>query len=341
MALLLAACLEYDQELPKWRIFRHPVDGQTMKAGRVHAFGPPSAISFEDIPIPAPGAGEILVRVAAAGVGPWDGWIRAGKSALPQPLPLTLGSDLSGIVETVGPGVTSFQNGDVVFGVTNSQFTGAYAEFAIAQAGMIATKPSAIDNLAAASLPVIAVTAWQALFDEAKLQAGQRVLIHGAAGNVGSLAVQFGRQAGLHVIVTASAGDEDYLRTLGAEQIVDYQADRFEDKVGQVDAVIDLVGGETQARSFAVLKPGGALISAVSQPDQEQAKRLGVRAAFFLVKVTTERLNAIAELVQAGRLVAKVGTILPLASVQLAHEMLDGLREHARGKIVLTIREDR
>ena len=157
-----------------------------MKAARVHRFGPPNVIAIEDIAIPQPGSGEVLVRVAAAGVGPWDAWIRAGKSALPQPLPLTLGSDFSGVVEVVGDAVRGFQPGDRVFGVTNARFVGAHAEFAVVAAGMIAKKPVRLGDVEMASVPVVAVTAWQALFERAKLTAGQTVLIHGAAGNVGA-----------------------------------------------------------------------------------------------------------------------------------------------------------
>ena len=309
----------------------------TMTACRVHAFGPPGAISVEQVAIPSPGAGEILVRVGAAGVGPWDGWIRTGKSALPQPLPLTLGSDLSGTVERLGPGVTDLAAGDAVFGVTNARFTGAYAEFAVATAAMIARKPDAIGFAEAASLPVVAVTAWQALFDEARLRPGQSVLIHGGAGNVGAYAVQFAHRAGLQVITTAGAQDRSVVQDLGADQVIDYRAERFEDAAGQVDAVLDLVGGDTQTRSFAVLKPGGALISAVSNPDQDLARQRGVRAAFFLVGVTTGRLDTIAAMVGEGQLRTNVGTVLPLSSARMAHEMLEGLRPTPRGKIVLEV----
>ena len=307
------------------------------KAARIHSYGGPEVITLEDVELTAPAAGEVLVQVKAAGVGPWDGWIRAGKSALPQPLPLTLGSDLSGIVAAVGPDVIAFAPGDHVYGVTNPRFIGAYAEYAIASAGMIARKPARLDDVEAASLPVIAVTAMQALFDHAGLQTGQSVLIHGAAGNVGAHAVQLGHRAGLHVVATASGEDSTYVRSLGADEVIDFRAERFEDKAGDLDAVIDLVGGETQQRSFAVLKKGGVLVSAVSQPDQERAKARGVRALFFLVEVTTARLEEIAAAIDANRLTPSVGTVLPLAAARSAHEMLEGTRPHPRGKIVLQV----
>lgn len=308
-----------------------------MQACRVHRFGPPDVIAIEDVERPQPGAGEALVRIKAAGVGPWDAWIRSGKSALPQPLPLTLGSDLSGIVEAVGPGVTALKPGDAVFGVTNPQFTGAYAEYALAAAGMIAAKPKRLGDAEAASVPVVAVTAQQALFAQAKLEAGQTVLIHGAAGNVGAYAVQMARKAGLQVIATAGIGDVEAVRALGAHQVIDFRRDRFEDSAKDIDAVIDLVGGEVQTRSFAVLKQGGALVSAVSKPDQNLATQHGVRALFFLVDVTTAALDRIADMIDAGDLSVKVGAILPLADARVAHEMLEGTRPKPGGKIVLSV----
>jgi NADPH:quinone reductase-like Zn-dependent oxidoreductase len=310
---------------------------KTMKAYRVHAFGPPEAIAAEDVEIPAPGKDEVLIKVHAAGVGPWDGWIRSGNSALPQPLPLTLGSDLSGTVEAVGDGVTHVARGDAVYGVTNPRFIGAYAEYAIAVAGMIAAKPERIGHVEAASIPVIAVTAKQALFDHAKLTVGHSVLIHGAAGNVGAYAVQFARKAGLKVIATASGSDIETVKRLGADLVIDFRSERFEDVAKEVDAVIDLVGGETQARSFAALKRGGRLISAVSQPDQELAKARGVEAFFFLVNVTTQELGEIAAMIDVGAIETNVGDVLPLDAAITAHEMLDGKRPHAKGKIVLKV----
>lgn len=309
-----------------------------MKAARVHQYGPPSAITLEDLPIPVPGPGEVLVRVHAAGVGPWDGWIRAGKSALPQPLPLTLGSDFSGVIAAVGTGVAAFASGDEVFGVTNPRFTGAYAEYAIAAAGMIARKPRSLTHVDAASVPVVAVTAWQALFDEARLARGASVLIHGAAGNVGAYAVQLAHASRLRVTATAFPSHIAYVRSLGADHVIDVESERFEDAAGKVDAVVDLVGGETQTRSFSVLKPGGHLVSAVSAPDPQLAIVGGVSARFFLVKVATDSLNRIAALIDDGKLRTNVATVLPLAAAREAHEMLDGVRPRPRGKIVLSVR---
>lgn len=309
------------------------------KAARVYRFGPPDVITLEDwLPRP-PRAGEVLVRVKAAGVGPWDAWIRAGRSALPQPLPLTLGSDIAGRIIALGPDVTGFAVGDGVFGVTNPSFTGGYADYAIASAGMIARKPEGLADLDAASIPVVAVTAWQALFEHAHLSRGQSVLIHGAAGNVGAYAVQLARSAGLRVIATARRRDDGFVRSLGADVVIDSDVEAFESCAEQVDAVLDLVGGSLQERSFVVVKRGGLLISAVSPPDQEQAAAAGITALFFLVEVSTARLDQIARLLEAGVLRTQLGAVLPLASARIAHEMLEGTRPRPRGKIVLQLSE--
>src|SRR3954452_15164036 len=309
----------------------------TMMAWRVHEFGPPDVMRFERVPRPDPGPGEILLKVEAAGVGPWDGWIRAGKSALPQPLPLTLGSDLSGEIIAVGPGVSDLRVGDQVYGVTNPRFIGSYGEYALASAAMIARKPTSLTYTEAASVPVIAVTAWQALFDQAQLKAGQSVLVHGGAGNVGAYAVQLARRAGIRTLATAATEQVAFVRELGADTVVDFQTQRFEDEVRDVDAVLDLVGGETQKRSFQVLRQGGKLISAVSPPDQDLAKSHGVNAAFFLVNVTTRHLTEIADLIDRGNLRTQVGTVLSLADAREAHFILDGRRPWSKGKIVLAL----
>jgi NADPH:quinone reductase-like Zn-dependent oxidoreductase len=309
----------------------------SMMAWRVHEFGPPSVMRFERLPLPTAGENEVLVKVAAAGVGPWDGWIRAGKSALPQPLPLTLGSDLSGEVVAVGSGASALRVGDQVYGVTNSQFLGGYAEYAVASAAMISKKPTSLTYIEAASVPVVAVTAWQALFDQAELKAGQTVLIHGAAGNVGAYAIQLAHQAGIQIIATAAADDIARVRELGANTAIDFQTQNFEAEAQDVDAVIDLVGGEVQERSFRVLRRGGKLISAVSPPDQNLAQSHGIEAAFFLVQVTSRRLADIAALIDGGKLKTHIGAVLPLADAREAHLMLEHLQPQPKGKIVLTI----
>jgi NADPH:quinone reductase-like Zn-dependent oxidoreductase len=227
--------------------------------------------------------------------------------------------------------------GDQVYGVTNPRFIGAYAEYALASAAMVSQKPTSLTHIEAASVPVIAVTAWQALFDQAKLKAGETVLIHGATGNVGAYAVQLARRAGLRTIGTAATDNIDTVRELGADTVIDFQTQRFEEQVRDADAVIDLVGGETQTRSFEVLRRGGKLVSAVSRPDPDLAHSRGVEAVFFLVNVTRQYLAEIASLIDGGKLRTRVGAVLPLADAREAHFMLEGVRPHPKGKIVLTV----
>src|SRR5262245_44700878 len=302
-----------------------------MKAARIHNFGGPEVIVVEDVAVPAPGLGEVLVQVAATGVGPWDALIREGKSKVAPPPPLTLGSDLSGVVEAVGVGVTEFKNGDEVYGVTNPQFYGANAEYAIAIATMIALKPLGITDIQAASVPVVAVTAWQMLFDYAHAGPGQTVMILGAAGNVGAYAVQLAARAGLHVVAVTKK-ETDYVRSLGAEIVLDSQIGTFEDSAPPVDVLIDTVGGETRERSLGSLKLGGVLVSVVST--DPLPSRPDVRSVFFYAEVTTERLNSISKLFDSAELQPRVGSVLPLKEVRTAHEMLAGA-PHKSGKIVL------
>jgi len=305
-----------------------------VKAARIHRFGPPEVIVVEEIARPTPVEGEVLVRVAATGVASWDAIIREGKSEVsPQP-PLTLGSDLSGTVETVGPGVAGFQVGDEVYGVTNPGFCGANAEYAIAFAGMIAHKPRSLSHIEAASAPVVAVTAWQMLFEYANVASGQSVLILGAAGSVGGYAVQLAVNSGVRVVATGGPADAAYLRGLGAERFLDTKSGQLDDSLPAVDAVLDLIGGEIAERALRLVKPGGILVSVVSTDGLPQ--RPGVKSVFFYAEVTTARLDRISELFDQGKLVARVGTVLPLESIRVAHEMLAGA-PHERGKIVLRV----
>ena len=307
-----------------------------MKAVRIHRFGPPEVLSLEDVPKPEPSHGEVVVQVKAAGVGPWDTLIRSGKSALPQPLPLTLGADLSGVIDSIGPGVEHFKIGDEVFGATNEHFTGAYAEYALAKASMIALKPKRLNHTHAASVPVVAVTAWQMVFDFAQLAPGQFVLVHGGAGNVGAFAVQLAKRAGAVVIATASAENERYVHMLGTDGVMDYRATRFYESLKNVDAVLDTVGSETLERSYEIIKPGGIVVSSAAQPSQEKAKQYGIRAVFFLVEISTERLTKVAQMIDAGELKTEVGEVLWLDEARQGHEILEGAPRR-RGKIVIKI----
>ncbi len=308
-----------------------------MRAAQVFQFGSPDVIQITDMACPEPGNGQLRVQVKAAGVGPWDALVREGKSGIPQTLPLILGSDIAGIVDAIGPNVSGFNVGEEVYGVTNTQFTGGYVEYAIASSGMMARKPKTLNFIEAASAPVVAVTAWQMLFDYARATAGQKVLIQGGAGNVGAYAVQLARNARLDVIATASSKDLEYVRAIGANIALDRQHAQSENGVSGVDVVVDTAGGEARVHSFEVLKPGGILVSVVSPPfPKDITEKRGVRAVFFYVEVTTARLNTIAEHFDNGTLVPQVGTVLALEDARVAHQMLAGAA-HARGKIVLSI----
>jgi len=289
-----------------------------VKAARIHRFGPPDVVVVEEVPMPSPGPGEVLVRVMAAGVAAWDAIIREGKSKVsPQP-PLTLGSDLSGVVEQVGPGVTDLAPGDEVYGVTNPQFCGAQAEFAVAIAGMIARKPQSLNYVEAASAPVIAVTAWQMLLQYGQATRGQTVMVVGAAGNVGAYAVQMAVDAGIHLVAIAHLADQDLLHSLGVKSIIDSNKPAFEQDLPRVDVILDTVGGSTFQRCVAALKPGGKLVTSVStQP-------MPAGAIFFYAEVTTARLQTLTPLFEAGRITARVGSVLPFSEARQAQDMLAG-----------------
>jgi NADPH:quinone reductase-like Zn-dependent oxidoreductase len=310
----------------------------TMKAVRFHEYGGPEVLKYEDAPKPEPAAGEVLVRVHAAGINPLDWKIRAGflKEMWPYPLPLILGWDLSGVVEANGSGASRFQAGDEVYSRPDIGRDGAYAEYIAVREEELALKPKMLDHVNAAAVPLTALTAWQALFDQGGLQAGQTVLIHAAAGGVGSFAVQLARWKGARVIGTASAKHHDYLKGLGCDQAIDYTSVRFEDAVRDVDMVLDTQAGETRARSWSVIKKGGILVSTLGPPpSEEEAAARGVRSALFLVRADAKQLEEIAGLIDSGAVKVHVDAVFPLAEAARAHALSAG--NHVRGKIVLQV----
>ena len=311
--------------------------GRAMRAARVNRLGPPDVIAIEDIAVPSPGEQDVLVRVRAAGVGPWDALVRTGRSGLPLTLPVTLGAEISGIVERVGGKTSGFAAGDEVFGATNSLFVDGYAEYAVATGRMIAKKPAALSHLQAAALPIVAVTAWQMLFDHAQVRGGQTVVVHGGAGNVGAYAVQFARSRKLSVIATIHGDDADYVRNLGAEHVINTKTQDFADFVQQADAVIDTVGGKMQDQLFTLAKPGGIVVSAVVRPNAQLASQYGVRSDYFIVDVNNAQLAEIAGMFEKKQLTIPVGSVLPLSEARAAHEMMAGSRPHVRGKIILAV----
>jgi NADPH:quinone reductase-like Zn-dependent oxidoreductase len=304
-----------------------------MKAIRIHQYGGPEVLAQVEMPRPAPGANEVLIKVRATSVNPFDWKVRAGymKDFLPLTFPATLGWDVSGTVEAVGAEVTRFKRGDEVY--TRLEDGGGYAEYAVANETIVAKKPGTLNHVLAAAVPTVGLTTWQALFEVAQLRAGQKVLIHAAAGGVGTFAVQLAKAKGAYVIGTASARNQPLLRELGVDQPVDYQKTRFEDVARDVDVVLDTMGGETQERSFKVLKPGGILVSIVQPPSPEQAKKSGVRALLYRSHPSSPDLAEIARLIDSGQVKPVVETVLPLAETRRAHELSQG--GHVRGKIVL------
>jgi NADPH:quinone reductase-like Zn-dependent oxidoreductase len=303
-----------------------------MRAIRIHAFGGIDSMRLDEIPRPVPGAGETLVAVKAAGVGPWDRLMREGR--ISQTLPLTLGSEVSGTVAALGVGV--FALGDAVYGATNERFVGGYAEYALVEASKVAPKPAALDYLTAAGLPVVAVTAWQMLFEYARIEPGQTILVRGAAGSVGACATQMAKEAGVSVYGTARARDLDRVRALGAEPVVEGARVGAQLASRSLDAVIDTIGGDALESTCEALRPNGIIVSVVRAPDEAYLRSKGMRAAYFIVEVTRDRLDRISAMVERGTLNLPVGEVLDLADASTAHRMLDGA-PHKPGKIVLKV----
>ncbi len=313
---------------------------QTMKAVRIHKYGGPEVLQYEDAPRPQPQAGEVLVRVHAATVNPIDWNVREGhmKDFWPHKLPLILGWDLSGVVEELGRDASRFKIGDEVYSVPDPTRNGAYADYIVVRESELALKPKSLHHTRAAAVPLAALTAWQSLFDTAQLQVGQRVLIHGGSGGVGHFAVQLAKWKGAHVIATASTKNQELLRELGADETIDYTRQRFEDVARNIDIVLDPVGGDTQERSWQVLKKGGFLLSVVQPPSADKAKALGIQATFVASQPNGAELAKIAELIDASDLKPIVNRILPLSEARRAHEL--GQTGHIHGKIVLRVKEE-
>ena len=307
-----------------------------MKVVRIHEYGGPEVLVYEDAPRPTIADGEVLVKVHAASINPVDRFTRAGylKGMVDFPLPLTPGLDLSGTVEAVGAGVTGVAVGDAVFGYSNMMRQGAYAEYAVVSEAEIAPKPTTVDFVSAAAVPLSGLTAWQAL-EIAGLQAGQTILIHGAGGGVGTFAVQFAIAKGARVLGTAAGDKLSLLRELGVAQAIDYTTTPFEDVVRDVDVVLATVGDDVIERSWGVLKPGGILVTPAGQIDAEAAAARGVRGTGMMTQPNRAQFIAIAGLIDEGKVKPVVSTVLPLAEARRAHELGDA--GHARGKIVLSV----
>src|SRR5579862_3185597 len=276
----------------------------TMKAVRFHAYGGPDVLVYEDAPKPEAATGEALVKVHATSVNPIDWKVRAGqlKSFRDYPLPFILGWDVSGVVESVGAGVDGFKPGDEVYGRPDLGRSGAYAEYVVVKESEIARKPKNLDHIHSAAIPLVGLTAWQALFDAAGLTAGQKVLIHAAAGGVGHLGVQFAKLKNLYVAGTASGQNQEYLKQLGCDLPINYETTRFEDVLHDYDAVVESMGGDVRNRSWKVLKKGGILVALIGPaPSEEDAKAHGVRASIIWGQAKPDQLTEIARLADSGR----------------------------------------
>jgi NADPH:quinone reductase-like Zn-dependent oxidoreductase len=308
-----------------------------MKAIRIHKYGGPDVLNYEDAPRPKPQAGEVLVRVHAAGVNPIDWKVREGhmKDLWPHKFPLILGWDLSGVVEQLGKGVSRFKIGDEIYSLPDPTRNGANADYIVVREPELALKPKSLHHIRAAAVPLAALTAWQALFDTAQLQPGQRVLIHAGSGGVGHFAVQLAKWKGAHVFATASTKNQGLLRKLGVDDPIDYTQRRFEDLARNIDVVLDTIGGETQERSWSVLKKGGVIVSLVQPPSEEKAKELGLRAAIINAQPSGAQLAEIARIIDSGKLTPVINRILPLSETRRAHELSQS--GHIHGKIALRV----
>jgi NADPH:quinone reductase-like Zn-dependent oxidoreductase len=306
--------------------------GGFMKAAHIYKFGGSEQIKIEDSEKPSIQDHEVLVKVYDAGVNPVDWKIREGfMVSKGKHFPLTLGQDFSGEIEKVGTSVTDFNEGDKVFGFA----TGAYAEFAVASTDKIALMPESADFVTAASLPTPGLTAWQLVMEKANIQNGQKILIHGAAGGVGSIAVQLAVMRNAQVFATASGDDQRYLKGLGVQTVIDYKTQRFEELAKDIDVVIDLVGGDTLFRSYQIMKSGGLALSTVGSYKESEAGNNRIRGENFFMTPKSEDLVKLAQLINEGLLKVRVGEVLPLSEAKRAQDLSQ--KGHVQGKVILQI----
>ena len=309
-----------------------------MKAIVVHEYGGPEVLKYEDVPRPEPKENEALVQVIAAGVNPVDALIRTGKYAkfFGTTVPLIPGYDIAGIVEKTGAKITKLKAGDSIYAYV--LWGGGYAEYAVATEGEATAKPKSLNYIEAAAAPLVALTAWQALIDTAKLSAGQTVLIHGGSGGVGSMAIQIAKARGAKVIATASTSNQELLKQLGADVAIDYTKTKFEDVAKDVDVVLDSVGKDTLARSYGVVRKGGIIATLVAQPNQAELDKHGIRGAAISVKPNASELAEITKLIEEKKIKPVVSQVLLLTEAVKAQEQ--AATHHTRGKIVLKIADE-
>jgi len=308
-----------------------------MKAIRAHEFGEPDVLQMDDIPAPVPQDDELLIKVCATSVNPVDWKILKGgyQSRFPVTLPLTPGWDVSGIVEKVGADVKDFKPGDEVYSRPDPTKNGAFAEYIVVKANIAAIKPASIDHVHAAAVPLAGLTAWQGLFEYGQLQAGQKVLIHAASGGVGTFAIQLAKWKGAYVIGTASDKNLDFVKQLGADEMIDYKKEKFEDKLSGIDLVFDTVGGDTQKRSLKVLKNGGRLITTLKPEFENEAKEKNIHLQGYTAQSYPADLRQIAALIDEQIIKPVISRIMPLTEAKMAEKL--NKEGHTRGKIVLNV----
>src|SRR5215469_17019202 len=312
----------------------------TMKAIVIHQYGKPDVLKYEDAPLPEPKENQILVRVIAAGVNPVDGAARSEKYAkfFGITLPFIPGYDIAGVVEKTGAKVTKFKAGDSVYAYIGLGEGGGYAQYAVVTEEEASPKPKSITYESAAAAPVVALTAWQALIDTAKLSAGQTVLIHGGSGGVGSFAIQIAKARGAKVLATASTPNQDLLKQLGADVAIDYTKQKFEDVAKDVDVVLDCVGKDTLQRSYGVVKKGGFLVTIVASPDPVELEKHGIHGSDLSVAPNSDELTEIRKLIEQKKIKVVVSQTLPLTDATKAQEQ--AATRHTRGKIVLRVADE-
>jgi NADPH:quinone reductase-like Zn-dependent oxidoreductase len=305
-----------------------------MKSFRIHDFGGPDVLKEDEVPLPQPLDDELLVCVHAASVNPIDLKIRDGSRGDAKKLPIAIGRDVCGVIESWGSSAEGVCKGDSVFAMLGWE-RGGYAQYVVLKATEWAPKPQKIDHIRAGAVPLAAITAFQGLFDHGKLEKGQRVLIHGGAGGVGHLAIQLAKAKGAWVATTVSAQDFEFVRGLGADQAIDYKNDKFEDLLNDIDLVFDLIAGEVQDRSFRVLRDGGAMISTLKEPDKARAREKNLRVAHYMAEPNGKQLAEISRLIDDGRVRPVVDSVFAFHDAAKAQAKL--ANEHVRGKIVLEV----
>jgi NADPH:quinone reductase-like Zn-dependent oxidoreductase len=307
-----------------------------MKAVRIHQFGGPEMLRLESMDRPQPKAGEVLVKIGGAGINPVDIKIRQGgyPKIKQEQLPIILGRDICGVIEEGSADKSELKIGTEVFALLDWSL-GGYAQYVAVSGSLCSRKPAKLDAVASASVPLAGLTAWQGLFDHGGLRQGQSVLIHAGSGGVGHFAVQFAKERGARIFATASAANLDYVSSLGADVVIDYKRQKFEQVAKDIDVVFDLIGGDTRQRSWQVLKRGGILVSTLGQPEAEQAAKFGVRAAGYVAQPNPSQLNEIRDLIDAGKVSPTLTKSFSLEAAAEAHKYLE--KEHPRGKIAFSI----